>query len=138
LILLDTNVISEVIRAAPDPNVARWMRTTPRSTLVTSAVVQAEILYGLEVMPDGARRRERVALAQAVFAEIEVILPLTPEAASAYAELAARRRAAGRPLSGFDGLIAASAKAEGAAIATRDTGDFQGCGIDLINPWEAP
>ena len=138
MILLDTNVISEVIRAAPDPNVARWMRTTPRSALVTSAVVQAEILYGLEVMPDGARRRERVALAQAVFAEIETILPLTPEAAPAYAELAARRRAAGRPLSGFDGLIAATAKAEGAAIATRDTGDFEGCGIDLINPWEAP
>ena len=137
MILLDTNVISEVIRPAPDPNVARWMRTMPRSVLVTSAVVQAEILYGLAVMPDGSRQRERATLVHAVFAQIEAILPLTSEAACVYADIATRRRVAGRPLPGFDGLIAATAKAEGAGIATRDTEGFSDCGIELINPWDA-
>lgn len=137
MILLDTNVISEVTRPEPHPNVARWMRETPRASLVTSVVVQAELLYGLSVMPDGQKRRLRLAQTEAVLAKFKTILPLTAEAAVIFADLAAHRRKAGHPLPGFDGLIAATARAAGAAIATRDISGFENCGIELINPWEA-
>lgn len=137
MILLDTNVISEVTRPEPNRSVARWMRGMPRAALVTSVVVQAELLYGLAIMPDGRKRRLRLAQIEAVFATIGTILPLNADAAAVYSEIASQRRAAGRPLPGFDGLIAATARVAGAAIATRDVADFEGCGVELVDPWAA-
>lgn len=137
MILLDTNVISELRRPNYSKAVFDWVAAQSRASLITAAIVRAEILYGLSVMPDGARRQSQIAMARNVFDEFAVILPFTAEAAIVYAEIASQRRAAGRPLPGFDGLIAATARIAGAAIATGDVADFDGCGVELINPWEA-
>ncbi len=136
MILLDTNVISEVIRPAPDRRVAAWMASQPRQSLLTSAIVRAEILYGFAIISDGKRHRSLLALAEAIFDEVRHVLPITAEAAAHYAELTAKRRRVGRPIGGFDALIAATALAAGTAIATRDTAGFEDCGLTLINPWE--
>ncbi len=137
MILLDTNVVSEIVAPKPDARVAAWVKAQPRRNLVTSEIVRAELLYGLAVMPVGKRRNELVAMLEGVFDEIGTVLPFTDRAAAAYASLAADRRHAGRPIGGFDGLIAATALAAGAAVATRDTAGFEGCGLTLIDPWHA-
>ncbi len=135
MILLDTNVISEAIKPLPDRRVAAWMTAQPRRSLCTAAIVRAELLYGVACLTDGKRRRSLTALVEAVLAELGTPLDFTAEAASRYAEIAARRRRLGRPIGAFDALIAATALASGAAVATRDVGGFEGCGLTLIDPW---
>ena len=140
MIILDTNVISELMARAPDPAVLQWSRGHALSALHTTAVTKAEIFYGLEVMPKGKRREATVAAAVAMFDEDFAgrVLPLTEEVAAVFATLVAERRRLGRPILPMDALIAAIARHHGAAVATRDTGGFDGCGLDLINPWETP
>ncbi len=137
MILLDTNVISEVIKPEPDRRVAAWMAAQPRHALLTSAIVRAEILHGFAIMADGRRRGSLMALAEAVFEELRQVLPFTADAAARYAEVTAKRRQIGRPINAFDALIAATALAAGTSVATRDTAGFEGCGLTLINPWQA-
>lgn len=137
MIILDTNVLSEVMKPAPSPRVLRWLGQFPASRLFTTAITQAEILYGLELLPKGKRRSALQSAVEAMFAEDFVgrILPFDGEAARVFPQIAFARRALGRPVTQFDTQIAAIARTRGAAIATRNTPDFENCGIPVLNPW---
>jgi toxin FitB len=139
VIVLDTNVISELMRPEPHPSVLDWVAAQPRVLLHTTHINQAEILYGIAALPEGRRRAALAAAATAMFAEdfARRILPFEAGAAARYPEIVLARRQAGNPIEKFDALIAATALAAGAIIATRDIGGFTGCGLTLVNPWEA-
>lgn len=139
MIVIDTNVVSELMRAQPHPKVFAWVAAQPRATLYTTSVTQAEILYGIAALPEGRRRAALAAAADAMFAEdfADRVLPFNGAAAARYAEIVTSRQRAGSPIEAFDALIAATASAVGADVATRDVGGFEGCGLTLINPWEA-
>ena len=137
MFLLDTNVLSAVMNERPPPQVANWMAQQPLDLLFTAAVCQAEILSGIAVLPQGRRREALEAAALAMFREDFAgrILSFDSKAAAIYGELFAVRRSAGRPVTTADLMIAATARAHGAGVVTRDTGGFDGCGLTLINPW---
>jgi predicted nucleic acid-binding protein len=137
VIVLDTNVISELMRAKPDPAVLAWVAAQPRATLYTTSINQTEILYGIAMLPAGRRRTALAAAAEAMFAEDLAgrVLSYDGAAAARYAEIVVARRRVGNPIEAFDALIAATALTAGASIATRDTGGFDGCGLTLIDPW---
>jgi toxin FitB len=137
VLILDTNVVSEVLRSKPDETVVTWFESQPRHQLFTTAVTQAEIYYGINLLPKGTRRQKLLAVAQLIFEEDleNRVLPFSGEAASHYAELAAARRSLGRPISQFDAMIAAVARLHGGDLVTRNTADFDHCGINVVNPW---
>jgi predicted nucleic acid-binding protein len=137
--VFDTNVLSEVMREEPSPAVAAWLSTCPADAMFTTAISRSEIFYGIRRLPQGARRHRLERAAQAMFAEEFEgrILPFDAPAADLYADLRIVRARSGRPLAVEDGMIAAIAKARGAAVVTRDLGGFDGCGVTLIDPWEA-
>jgi hypothetical protein len=140
VIVLDTNVLSELMRAEPAAAVFAWVASQPRASLYTTSVSKAEILYGIAVLPEGRRRAVLAAAAEAMFADDFAgrVLPFDEAAAVHYAEIVALRRGEGRPIEAFDAQIAATAIVVGADVATRDVQDFTGCGLTVINPWEAP
>jgi predicted nucleic acid-binding protein len=137
MIVLDTNVLSELLRPAPETRVMAWLDEQPRASLFTSAVTQGEILYGIRLMPDGQRRKKLWDAAVAIFVEdlSGRVLSFDGDAANYYAEVGAARRAAGRPISQFDAVIAAITRSRGAILATRNAKDFDGCDIEVVNPW---
>jgi toxin FitB len=137
VIVLDTNVISELMRPEPHPGVIDWVAQFPRSSLFTTAVTQSELLYGLELLPESKRRGILAAGAEEMFGRVflDRILPFDSDAARLFAIIAATRRKSGRPMSQRDGQIAAIARSQGAALATRDLGGFENCGIPIVNPW---
>ena len=139
MILLDTNVVSELMRRAPDVAVLAWTRAHADDELATSVVTVAEIGAGLACLPAGARRRDLMArwsrLQEDGFGDR--IYGLDLAAAAGYGELFALRQRAGRAAAAFDLLIAAIARAHGLAVATRNVRDFDGCGVQIINPWTA-
>jgi predicted nucleic acid-binding protein len=139
MIVLDTNILSELMRPTPSPAVESWVSAQPASGMFISAVTEAELRYGLALLPDGQRQRRLLAQAEAMLAEDFAgrILPFDSAAAVAYAPIAAGRRLAGRPISQADAQIAAIAASRGAAIATRNVSDFDGCGIMVLDPWAA-
>ncbi len=139
MIILDTNVLSELMRPEPDPNVAAWISAWSATSLFTTTVTQAEILYGLKLLPSDRRRSRLEAVVSEMFATDLAgrVLPFDEAAAHAYAEIAAARRRAGRPITQFDAQIAAIARSRDAGIATRNVADFEGCGISVIDPWQA-
>jgi predicted nucleic acid-binding protein len=114
-----------------------WLKDQPRPSLFTTTVTRGEILYGIRLLPDGRRRRALWDAALAIFNEdfAERVLSFDSDAADAYAEVGASRRAAGRPISQFDAMIAGMARSRGASVATRNAKDFEGCGIDVADPW---
>ena len=139
MILLDTNVLSETLRPTPDRSVAAWLSRQPRSALFTSTITRAELLYGVRILPEG---RRRTRLLEAVIPVFESgfagrVLAFDNDAADAYSEIASSRRAAGRPISQLDAMIAAIARSRGAVLATRNTKDFEGCGVEVTDPWAA-
>lgn len=138
MIVLDTNVISEVIRPAPGPKVLDWLDEQSPNSIFTTAVTRGEILYGIRLLSDGQRRQRLWTAALAIFGEDFAgrVLSFDSDAADIYAEIGASRRAAGRPISQFDATIAAITRSHGAKLATRNAKDFDGCGIDVINPWD--
>lgn len=138
MILLDTNVVSELMRPSPAQSVVHWVAAEPVSSLYTTSITQAEIMLGVLLLPAGRRRKELEAAAEAMFEEDFAgrILPFGNEAARAYARIAAERRRIGRPISHFDAQIAGIARSSGAALATRNVADFENCSIKIINPWE--
>jgi predicted nucleic acid-binding protein len=136
VIILDTNVVSELMRPAGDPQVLSWMRKTGDADLATTAITVAEIEYGLARLPDGSRADAlRTAAAGLWESFATAILPFDIAAARNYGALMATRDGAGRPTSAFDARIAAIAKVHRAKIATRNIADFQGMGLALIDPW---
>ncbi|HXC26889.1 MAG TPA: type II toxin-antitoxin system VapC family toxin [Stellaceae bacterium] len=137
MIVLDTNVLSELMRSAPHPSVFAWTAGQRRSDLYTTSVNVAEILYGIAAMPLGRRRSGLTTLAEAMFMEDFVgrILPFDDVAAAQYAEIVTSRRRQGRPIEAFDAQIAAIALVAKADLATRDMSGFAGCGLSLIDPW---
>ena len=138
MIVLDTNVLSETLKPLPNAAVVAWMAAQPRSTLFTTTVVEAEILYGVAVLADGARKTELQAALKAIFTEdlSGQVIPFDRDCAEAYAAIAANRKNLGQPISQFDAMIAAATASRGATLATRNLRDFADCGIRLINPWE--
>jgi toxin FitB len=136
MIVLDTNVISELMRSVPHTAVTAWVSRQPRAALCTTSVSKAEILYGIAALPDDRRRAGLLAAAGAMFREDFDGRVLPFEAAARYAEIVVARRRAGSPIEAFDAQIAAIALTVGAAVATRDIGGFGGCGLALIDPWE--
>lgn len=137
MIILDTNVLSEPLRPVPDPRVRAWVNAQVTTSLFVTTVSQAEMLFGVALLPHGRRRRSLQTAIELIF-EVEFAertLPFDSSAARAYPMVAAQRRSAGRPVTAEDAFIAAIAKSRDAALATRNVFDFSGCGIDLIDPW---
>jgi toxin FitB len=137
MIVLDTNVLSEVIRPEPSARVLSWILSEQPFSIYTTSVSQAELLYGVELMPQGRRRLAFDTAVKKMLAEdfADRILPFDSDAAEAYSRIAASRRAMGRPISEGDAQIAAIAHSRGAALATRNARDFEDCGIKVLNPW---
>ena len=139
MIILDTNVLSELMRPAPEAAVVDWVATQSTASLFITTITQAEILHGILLLPQGRRRGEIEGAADTMFEEDFAgrILPFGSHAAHAYAEIAVARRQSGRPISQFDAQIAAITKSTGAGVATRNVPDFEGCGIEVIDPWQS-
>jgi len=140
MIILDTNVISELLMPKPNPAVEAWLAEQPPASVFTTTITQAEIFYGLRLLPAGKRRGELEAAIAPIFREDFAgrVLPFDSEAADVYATLAVARRQAGRPIAHFDAQIAAIALSRAAAVATRNVADFGDIGLRLINPWTVP
>lgn len=137
MIVIDTNVISEMMRGEPDPQVLAWTATAGR--LHTTAITLAEVEYGLARLAGGRRRDRLMATAAKVFADFDdVIVPFDARAARRYGRIVALREAAGRPMATADAQIAAICASREASLATRNTGDFDATGVRLINPWHGP
>lgn len=139
MIILDTNVLSETLRSAPDPRVIEWFRAQRRAALFTTTITRAEILYGLGLLADGSRKEALSAAIQAIFEEDFAgrLLSFDSDAADLYATIAVSRKNAGRQISQFDAMIAAVARSAGATLATRNVKDFVDCGIAVVDPWSA-
>lgn len=138
MIILDTNVISEMLRATPHPAVRTWLNEQAAESLYLSSITLAELLFGIAALPAGKRRNE---LAGKVEKTIELfdgrVLPFDGEAAAHYAELAARARKRGKGLPTPDGYIAAIAVSRDLMVACRDMAPFVAAGLRVINPWTA-
>jgi toxin FitB len=137
VIVIDTNVTSELMRHAPSQAVSAWLRAQNANELYTTAVTVAEIRYGISRLPDGNRKDLLTDAAVAVFSAFsEMVLPFDVSAAAEYAGIVVGRERAGRPINGFDALIASICRAHHAVLATRNVKDFEGTGIDLTDPWD--
>lgn len=139
MILLDTNVISELVRPTPDRTVLAYLRTLVPETVFTAAVCEAEIRYGLARMPLGQRRDQLIARIEALFASgfEDQVMPFDSACAALYGQIRASREAVGKPIEVEDAMIAATARAHGASLATRNVSDFVDCDTIVINPWIA-
>ena len=139
MIVLDTNVLSELMKGEPNTSVAKWTSNQAATSLYVTAVTQAEVLFGLRLLPKGKRRDGLEAAAHAMFAEDfqSRILAFGSDAATEYATIAVERRQLGQPISQFDAQIAAICRSTGAGLATRNVADFAHCGISLMNPWDS-
>jgi predicted nucleic acid-binding protein len=137
VIVLDTNIISELMRTRPADRVRTWADERVASELFTTSIAEAEVRYGIALLPKGKRRDALAGAARVMFSEglRWRVLPFTSDAAEHYADIAAVRRRSGRPISTLDAQIGAIARAHGATLATRNVSDFEDCGIDLLDPW---
>ena len=139
MIVLDTNVVSELMRQRPSPRVADWVRAHVVNDLRTTAVTVAEVAYGMARLPKGRRRTELAGASSAVFASFaDQVLSFDAAAAVTYAEIVAARDVLGEPIDGFDAQIAAICRVHGAVLATRNERDFRDIGIAIVDPWEDP
>jgi hypothetical protein len=139
VIVLDTNVLAELMRARPEPDVVGWVAAQPSASLFTTTVTQAEVLYGIAILPSSKRRDTLTVLVEGMFADEfdGRVLPFDASAAREFASIAARRREIGRPISQLDAQIAAIARSRSAAVATRNVRDFEDCGISIADPWNS-
>ena len=135
--ILDTNVVSELMRSMPDSSVISWFSDLSADEPHLTSITVAEILLGIELLPAGKRRdvlRTEAERTLAIFARH--VLAFDDKAAHAFSLISSARRRHGRMMSEFDAQIAAIARVHGATLATRDTSGFEGCGVKLVNPWE--
>ena len=136
MIVLDTNVVSELMRPSPDDAVLEWIEGHPVGSLATTSVSVAEVRYGIARLADGRRRDALRAQADRVFdAFASSILAFDGAAGAVYGDLVAARERAGRPIGGFDAQIAAICRRHDAVLATRNTADFGGVGLTVTDPW---
>jgi toxin FitB len=137
VILLDTNVISEVMRSEPDMRVLHWLDTVNELPLFIAMITQAELLTGVACLPEGKRRKSLTAKVEDMLAEDFAgrVLLFDDAASRLYAAIASERRQRGRPISDNDCQIAAIASVHKLSLATRNMRDFEFCGISLIDPW---
>jgi hypothetical protein len=139
MIVLDTNVLSEIMKPTPDTKVLSWVDSIPTPQTAVTAVTVAEILYGIGRLPDGARRRKLMTVAESIF-DVEFrnrILVFDADAAVEYATLVVEREAAGFPIAMADAQIAAICRTHEYTLATRNVGDFDRTGVTVMNPWNA-
>jgi predicted nucleic acid-binding protein len=135
--VIDTNVASELMHPAPTPTVVAWIAEYDAEEIYLTAVSEAELLYGVAIMPAGTRRNT-VEAAMNRWLDLgfaERILPFDSAAARAYAEIASDRRHAGRPIGEADCQIAAISRSRDAVVVTRNVRDFEGTGVELVDPW---
>lgn len=136
MIIVDTNVLSELMKPSPDSVVETWVRSRPADELRTTAISLAEVRYGIERLPSGRRKAQLKETADEIFAAFsEDILAFDAAAAQHYASIVTTREQGGLPIDGFDAQIAAICSVHEATLATRNVKDFRGTGIDVINPW---
>lgn len=137
MIILVTNVLSELMKAEPAARVVAWLASRHSPELYTTSITEAEIFYGIELLAKSKRRTALLAAAAGMFAEDFAgrVLSFDSDAARVFAVLAAERRAVGKPISQLDAQIAAIAHVQKATLATRNVGDFAGCGLDVVDPW---
>ena len=137
MFILDTHVLSELLKPQPDGAVVAWVERQPRSQVFTTAIAQAEIAYGMALLPKSALRQKLRDAALAIFDEefADKVLPFDHRAAYRYGDITARRRAAGRPISQLDAMIASIVHAHQGSLATRNVKDFMEYEIDVVNPW---
>lgn len=137
MIIVDTNVASELMKPAPAAAVRDWVRTRGGRELYTTSITLAEIRYGIERLPDGRRKELVRTAAEGLFAAFaDQILPFDAAAAAHYASIVTRRERAGLPIDGFDAQIASVCRTHAAALATRNVRDFRDTEVDLIDPWK--
>ena len=139
MIVIDTNVVSELMRPTPEPAVMMWFSEQDAAQLYLTAVSEAELCAGAAILPAGRRRERLTAEVDAVVRQDFAgrVLPFDSAAARAYAVIAASRRSVGRPILEADCQIAAIARAHYAAVATRNGADFEHCGIAVFDPWSS-
>jgi len=139
MIVVDTNVLSELMRMRPEPAVLRWFGKQSHTELFTTSISQAELFYGLYLLPLGKRRDKLVVEAETIFNVdfADRVLPFEDASARQFAAIAAARRSKGRPIIDLNAQIAAIACTHHAAVATRNVRDFENCGIKLVDPWQA-
>ena len=137
MIILDANVLSELMRPKPSPRVSAWIGQQAATEIFTTAMTEAEIFYGIELLVKSKRREQLLAAAEALFAEDLAgrVLAFDSVAARVFSHIASHRRGLGRPISHADAQIAAVTQVQGARLATRNIADFADCGVDLIDPW---
>ena len=137
MIVLDTNVLSEALKPRPAAGVLRWLADQAPSSVFTTTITMAEILYGVESLPPGKRQTQLLAAVEQMFAEQFEgrLLPFDEESARVFASIVAFRKTTGRPISQMDAMIAAIARSNRAVLSTRNSADFDHCGIQVINPW---
>jgi predicted nucleic acid-binding protein len=137
-IILDTNIISELIQPMGSQIIRQWLTRQNGVSLYTTSITQAEILYGIQILPEGQRRQKLLDGASIIFEHhlTERILAFDQNSAEHYSRIAASRKQIGRPISQFDAQIAAICQVHHSTLATRNIRDFLDCGIDVINPWE--
>jgi len=137
-VLLDTNALSELLRASPDAVVLDWFSRQREDQLFVSAVTHAEMVLGARLLPVGKRQQRLQDALRGLFEDdfANRVLPFDGGSVDCYAEIVVARRRAGRPISQFDAQIAAIALQNGLALATRNLRDFEGCGVRLLNPWD--
>ena len=136
MIVLDTNVVSETLRARPSPAVMHWLESRDEPFAV-AAVTIGELLTGVRLLPDGKRRDGLMEAVEHVLLRWAITLPYDAEAARIYAAMREHAQAIGRGLRVEDGMIAATCAAHGASLATRNTADFDFLPVPAVNPWEA-
>ena len=136
MILVDTNVASELMRPTPDPRVVAWVLAQDSRQLYTTSITVAEIAYAVERLPDGARKTLLRATATQVFSRFaEHVLAFDADAADLYGTIVSNRERGGAPIDGFDAQIAAICRRHAATLATRDVKDFERTGVDVVDPW---
>jgi toxin FitB len=137
MIVLDTNVVSELMRAEPAQTVLTWLQANSGDGLYTTAVTVAEIRYGIARLPEGRRRESLHQAASEIFAAFpRQVLPFDLAAANAYAEVVTVRESLGNPIDGFAAQVAAICRSQAATLATRNTKEFTNTGIAVVDPWQ--
>ena len=139
MIVVDTDVVSELMRGDPNAQILAWLDSRPTRGPFVTAVIEAEVRTGVAILPEDAHRRSLAEAAERTFGGLFAgrVLPFDSDAARACAEIVATRRSAGRPVSQADGQITATARARGMAVATRNVRDFEDIDIEVVDPWAA-